>query len=576
MTRLLTALLAVAFLAGCATIPADTQPKVVLDNPGEAPIRGPKPDTDPFTLVQEFLNNAGNVRAAATYLTEDARKNWPAGDRPVIVENNPTYRPDLGTDRPPPDAGQNNRIAITLSTDVVGRLHTDGTFFPEVQERSDRLILQRQDDGQWRISQPPSDLLLTEANFVAAYRRVNLQFFDPEQRVLVPDPRWVEDQPREGLEGRVMDLLLNGPSAGLRGAVVSPLQDVKLLTNVVRDDDGAILINLANVTDKSPEDRDRMVAQIVNSLSSVTLSVLRLLDNGSALVPERQDWRSGDVGSYDVLATPKSDLVGLAVDNRRVISLRDGKPVEGPVGAGAYDLVSAAQSLDGGHLAAVERTPGAVRLRVGPINEDLPVVKLPTTATSLTRPTWTPGNSIEEPGGEVWTVVDGTLVVRAVRVAGGGWRVLPVDAAELTRDNGRITQLRLSRDGVRLAAVVGGQVQVAVIVRGEEDSVTIRAPRTLQLGTVRSVASVDWSERTVLVVATYLPAMPVVAIPVDGFNVIPYLATILTVPVTAVTAAPSRPVIVTDAAGMWFTGEPGKVWLSQPFGSANALPFYPG
>ena len=575
MTRLLTALLALVLLASCATIPADTQPKVVLDGPAEAPaqIRGPSPDLDEFSLVREFLNNAGNVEAAKTYLTEQAREAWPPPTaNPVIIEDSPSYRPEIPTAGVPEGQDPNVKV-ILLTTQELGALKQDGSYFPSIEgePREDRLILHRQADKQWRIAQPPPVWLIAKSRFQAAFRQVNLQFFDPAQKVLVPDPRWLTDEPGESLERRVVDLLLAGPSEGMRDAVVSALEGVETRTNVVKDSDGAIRINLTGVGARSPEERSRMVAQIVTSLEDVTLNKLRLLDNDSSLIPDRQDWRPDDVPSYDVLATPNPDL--LAVSGRTVISLRDGKPIEGPAGSGAYNLVSGAQSLDGGHLAVVERVGRGVRLRIGPIAQELQAVNLDG-ARSLTRPTWTPGSAENEPGNEVWTVLNETTVVRAARTA-NGWSVLSVNAAELTRGGGKITELRLSRDGVRLAAVVSGQVQVASIVRSG-DSVAIRSPRTLQFDTVRGVVGLDWRERTVLVVATNMPALPIVSMPVDGFDFTPYLTTNLTPPITAVTATPSRHVVVADAADIWSTAEPGQVFLNDPQGNANALPFYPG
>lgn len=577
MTRLLALLFAALVLAGCANIPAQTQPKVVLDDAvaDPAPISGPARDIDQFSLVQAFLDNAGNVAAAKTYLTEEARETWPGDGNPIIVKDDVAYRPEIPAAGVPEDKDPNVEV-ITLTTREVGSLKSDGSYYPTIdgKPRQDRLVLRRQPDNQWRIAELPSTRLIAQQRFSGSFRRVNLQFFDPAQKVLVPDPRWVADEPRDTLESRVLELLFAGPSEALQGAVVSSLEGVTTHTNIVRDSDGAIRVNLTNVDGKSLEERNRMVAQIVNSLSGVTLNQLRLLDNDSALIPDRQDWRTGDVPTYDVLATPKSDLTGLAVEGRKIISLRDGRPIAGPAGSGAYDLASAAQSLDGGHLAVVERVNGGVRLRIGPINQELFAVTLDR-ATSLTRPTWTPGSAEGEPGNEVWTVLNETTVLRAVRTAQGGWSVLPVNASDLTRGGGRITELRLSRDGVRVAAVVNGQVQVASIVR-TDDSVTIRSPRTLQFGTIRQVVSLDWSERTVLVVATDLPGLAVVSMPVDGYETTPYLTTNLRLPINAVTAAPSRPVVITDQADIWSTDEPGKIFLSAPQGSAASVPFYPG
>ncbi|MFC7617576.1 hypothetical protein ACFQV2_33340 [Actinokineospora soli] len=191
MTRPLLALLALALLAGCATIPPSTQPKVVLDNPGEAaaPISGPSPDLDPFSLVREFLYNAGNIRAARTYLTEQAQQTWPGEELPRIIADSPTYRPELSSAGVPESQDPNTKV-ITLTTQELGSLKPDGSYFPAVDggEQQDRLILQRQQDNQWRIAQPPPDWLITKSRFEIAFRRVNLQFFDPGQKVLVPDP----------------------------------------------------------------------------------------------------------------------------------------------------------------------------------------------------------------------------------------------------------------------------------------------------------------------------------------------------------------------------------------------------
>ncbi|MGQ0840083.1 LpqB family beta-propeller domain-containing protein [Actinokineospora sp.] len=571
-TTTVLALLSAVVLAGCANIPDQTLPKVVLDAPAEQPrpIRKPTPDLDLYPLVQEFIDRSGRPEAAATYLTEAAKQDWPRDRQLTIVEDGVKTRP-LSVQEPSTNGGVNEQ-AVVLSAKQVGRLATDRSFFPSVQQVDLRINVQRQPDLQWRISAPPDGLLITESVFKASYRRVNLQFFDPEQRVMVSDPRYVEIEPQEGLEGRVVNLLLAGPSDQLKGAVRTQFEGVGLRTNVVQEADGAILINLTQVT-KSAEDKQRMVAQIVNSLREVTSSPLRLLTEGRSLIPGQEDWRPSDVGSYD--ASLKPDLLGLVVVDGKLRSMRDGKPVEGPAGAGAYDIASAAQSLDGGQLAVVERGPAGMRLRVGRTNGELPEVALSPSAT-LTRPTWLPGDGDENGSNEVWTVQDGTVVVRAVRTADGSWRSFPVDASELTRDGGTITQLRLSRDGVRVAAVVNGEVKVAAVVR-TNDAVVIRPPSTLQDGLFKGVIGLDWLDRVTLIVATEQSALPVASVPIDGLTYTPYNSSILTLPVTAITAAPSRSAVVTDGSGMWSTQEAGKVWQVHQHGQGpRSLPFYPG
>ncbi|WP_051386107.1 LpqB family beta-propeller domain-containing protein [Actinokineospora inagensis] len=573
LARLFVLLLGAGLLAGCANIPDRTLPKVVVDNTEEQPrqIGKPAPGLDPFNLVQEFIKNAGTPDAARTYLTDEAKANWKsAAAPPTIIQDEFKTVPQSV----PEGHGSADEQIVVLTATSIGSLFSDRSFVPQVQNLEYRVVVRRQ-DGQWRIAEPPGTLLIREADFTKSYRRVNLEFFDPEQRVLVPDPRYVEIEPRQGLFGRVVGLLLGGPSESLKGAVRNQLEGLELSTNVLPEADGSILVNLAKV-DKPVEDRQRIAAQLVYSLREVTTSPLRLRSQGLPLVANHdEEWTVGDVGTYDALTTLKPDLLGLAVVNGRLLSLRDGKPLDGPTGNGTYDVASAAQSLDGSQLAVVQRVGGTMKLRVGKTEGDLPEVSLPP-AVTLTRPTWLFAGATETGPNEVWTVQDGSLVVRVARTPDGKWEDFPVDASEFTRNGGTITQLRLSRDGARVAAVVNGEIRVASVVR-TNDAVTLRASRTLQSGVVKDVIGIDWLDRVTVIAATDMATRPVVSLPVDGYSYTAYNKTNLTLPVTAVTAAPSRSTIVTDGSGMWATQEAGKVWQYHQFNlGPGSLPFYPG
>ncbi|CRK59707.1 LpqB [Alloactinosynnema sp. L-07] len=571
MTRLLVAVLVFAAVtSGCANIPDRTPPKVVLDQPVTEPSKPgkPRPDLDPFSLVQDFVNAAGNPDAAKTYLTEEAGQHWPSSQVPTILQDNFTMPPLTGQENGVDPANPDEKVVVLTGT-VVGRLRDNHVFSPEPQSLEHRVVVRRQPDRQWRIATPPPDLLITQSKFDVAYRRVNLQFFDSEQRVMVSDPRYVENEPREGLEDRVMRLLVAGASDSLKTAVRSPLAGINLRTNAVLES-GAVVVNLTQV-DKSVEDRKRIAAQIVESLREVTSSPVRILSQDRPLLPQ-VEWRPSDVDSYDALTTPKPDLLGLVAHGGRIYSMRDGKAIEGPSGAGAYDIASAAQSIDGTQLAIVQRTAAGMRLRIGALNADLAEVSHPAAAT-LTRPTWLYGDN---GGREAWTVLDGTVVIRAVRTPQGGWEDLSVDASELTANGGTITQLRLSRDGVRVAAVVNGEIKIASVVR-TDDAVSISLPRTLHGAKIKEAVSVDWMGKDALIVATRQNLLPVVKMPIDGLAFSVYNYSTLTQPITAITASPSRPAVVTDGSGMWSAQEAGPLWQAHPHGQGpGSVPFYPG
>jgi len=65
---------------------------------------------------------------------------------------------------------------------------------------------------------------------------------------------------------------------------------------------------------------------------------------------------------------------------------------------------------------------------------------------------------------------------------------------------------------------------------------------------------------------------------VDGLKLERYNTANLNAPLTAITAAPSREVVVTDANGMWKASDTGQIWqpLSSRRQGSDATPFYPG
>src|SRR5690606_1819497 len=108
---------------------------------------------------------------------------------------------------------------------------------------------------------------------------------------------------------------------------------------------------------------------------------------------------------------------------------------------------------DGRGLAVVARSGGMRRLYVGGAAEG-GVTPTNLEGSVMTRPTWSPD------GREVWTVLNNTRVTRVLVDNGRPVRMGPVDASELTA-LGPIQDLRLSRDGLRVAAVVAETLYTA-------------------------------------------------------------------------------------------------------------------
>ncbi|MEU4251758.1 LpqB family beta-propeller domain-containing protein [Amycolatopsis sp. NPDC026612] len=568
-SRLLCAFLCLVLLAGCANVPLESQPVVV---PGERQgqssgdvVPEPPPGIDPLSLVRAFvgatLKPGQNNAAARAYLDEQGRASWRPSRSLTIIQD--TFGTVYDTS-PPPDP--NTQVVNVRGIDI-GTLDQNSAFVPDHSSALLQMKVRKQANGQWRIVDPPPDLYATESDFSENYTPVPVSFYSESSATFVPDRRYVVAKPQSGLPGRVMDLLVSGPSASLAGAVKNLLgEPIEIDTNVKSLDDGTLVVPLTGLSGVPDDIRNLIAAQIVLSLQYVTSSRIRILADGAPLVPNHSDWRLNDLPAYGASLSISLQLLGLMTVDGRIRSLSDGAPVPGPAGNGGYDVVSAAQSIDGKRLAVVERSGGALRLRIGDLGHDLQLT--PLGGGTLTRPTWRPGT------GEVWTVVDGLSVGRMVLDPNGHWTALSVNAADLTQQ-GEIAELRFSRDGARVAAVIRGQLWVAsVVVNG--DSVSLREPRNLQPHDLQDVVDVDWINQDTLVVVTKSPSQPVVRVTVDGQRMDAFNSSNLTPTVHGVTAAPDRPIVVADASGLWIASELGEVWRPQSHTMKDADPFYPG
>jgi hypothetical protein len=524
--------------------------------------------------VREFIHRSGNPEAAAMYLTDKGKQGWNGEGAPTIIldtfDTVPVRDPVPGEDQ---GAESSDAETVVLEVTPVGRLGPDHAFVPAVPDEEYNVSVRLQPDGQWRIDSPPPKMFVPISDFEASYRAVTVYYFDTDLRVTVPDLRYVAAEPISGLPARVINVLLSGPSDTMRRSVRSPLEGIGTRTNVVPDPDGTLVVDLKELGDKSAEQREQIAAQIVLSLQTVTSSRLRLRADGQDLIPGRRDWRLGDLKVYDAPTKPDSDQPGLVAADGRLRSLRDGRPVEGPTGNSEYQVITAAQSMDGAQLAAVVRTSAGPRLRVGNYGEPMQQVNIE--AKAITRPTWLLSTSNEVATKEVWTVADGQ-VVRVVRIDDGTWKALQVNATELT-DFGPITELRLSRDGTRAAAVAKGRLVVASVVRDDNDSVSLRFPRRLQPINVVQAVGVDWLSQDTLVVATTQGSLPVASLSVDGLKVDPFDRNNLQLPIKSIAAAPDRDVIVADSAAVSSVPGVGQLWRQHPYGQGlGAIPFYPG
>jgi hypothetical protein len=567
-------------LAGCATIPTQTEPLPLPLNVGtgqntDVAVPQPPLNATPADIVQDWVRYGGNPvgkhAAARAYLADSAKNGWKDTASLTVVADTPV----IAEPAPSPEGTPANERIVTLTATDIGQLGPDNAFQPQLSQLVLPITVQKQPDGQWRIVQPPDGVVLTQSEFTSYYRGLPIYFFDPLLGALVPDLRYIANDPSIDLAARVIDELLSGPSNAMANALRSAIpSNVTTKTVPTEQTDGAIQVNLDGLPEEPAHTKQLIIEQIVHSLHEISPSAVLVQSDGSPLIPEQPEWVVGELPSYNATTTPNAGQAGLLATHGKVFSLKDGSPVPAGAGDGSYNVITGAQSEDGSELALVGNGANGQQLRVGSYGKADPIVQLQ--AGTLTRPTWAPGQPGAEASNEVWTVADGQFVDRVLETQQGSWVANNVDATALTTF-GQITSLRLSRDGTRVAAIAGGHLLVGAVVPDQQDQVAIKQVVQLQAQNITDAVDVDWLDQTTLAVATAQPGQPVFSVSVDGLTLNKYAAN-LTVP-SAITAAEARPVLVADSAGIWMTSDNADLWevMSIPHDPGTpAIPFYPG
>lgn len=570
--RLAAALLALAVASGCASVPGSSPVQVLRqvgsDDPASAP--GPVDGSNPLDLVRDFVTASGSSTdkhaAARAFLAPEAAR-W--DDSAVIT----VLDGQIDT-VPAPNAADFSSGASTIRIrgTEIGRITATGSFEPAQSSYFLDVDVVRR-NGQWRISRLPDGVVVPLTILRDHYRTVHTWFIDPVRRLAVADLRYLPGSPASAQAARATELLLAGPSGALLGAAVSQLPaGAKLRANLAVDPDGALVVDLTRTGTLDENARRLLAAQVVLSLAELNNDVtVRVLIDGEPVLPDHPEWTRNDVSALSADVQPASDVPALVVAGGRVSQLPGpgpSAPLPGPVGNGGYDAVSAASSDDGQHLAVVTRTAAGETLLVGG-GPDGGVVPVAVTAPTMTRPTWTPA------GNEVWTVLGALGVARVTLDTNGKVRTGQVNVDELAA-LGPITDLRISRDGMRVAAVVGGGLYTAAVARSIDGEVAIRNIRRLRSGDLGAVAAADWRSAETLVAITQGPVPQVVQVSVDGLTMTAVPGNNLTPPLTAVAAAPNRPLLVTDQGGVW-SFDVGEQNAWRPLGGGPAaVPVYPG
>ncbi len=569
--------LAVAsLLTSCVSIPdsSDVQPGPGMSAPEGSELinnipPGPSPGQSQLEVVQGFfgamLAYPQTSAIAREFLTPKTAASWTTRGLNIYEEQELV----------------DNARGVSLSTRLVGHVDERGswTSLPSKAGRPINLRL-RQVEREWRIVNPPPGTFVSRDYFDRYYQPFSLYFMDATRTVLTPDPVYalLGDTTATAL----VSGLLAGPTRTLAPVLsVSTPRETKVDVSVSISAVGVAEVPLSeDFLQLSPEDRQLFAAQLTWTLrqlpeiEQITLSV----DGSEIEVPGVGEVfgvdefagfdPAGFAPSQTLFALGRQGVVEVTEDaTSRVSSVLGEAGIVGSAAVSITGTLGAAVAADGNSVIVASMTGdatdevGGTWFRKG---------------TNLLRPSWDVHNVL-------W-LVDRTPTGARFYAATQD-KVHRVRATGL--DGAVVESFAVSRDGVRLAAIVKNEntaeLVIALINRDSQEParVTLEAPAEIHgTGFVLAEGSnVAWASPTSVVALTATDgSMPEpVEIAVDGSSQSETGGFLPARPVS-VAAGPNddAPIAFGTATGRVYVRSPDLLWL--PFGGPPKLrsPFYPG
>ncbi|QVQ54361.1 GerMN domain-containing protein [Spiractinospora alimapuensis] len=576
---------ALGVLTGCASIPtsgpvSQGQAHLDPDDQGDPFVRlvpvPPQPGVTPSELVREFLASMGSFenefRAARAFMTPDQQSEWRPDDTALVYDGQEPM--DIDVVEMDEDEGT---AEVVLSANQVATVAADGQFRTanEGAQVEATLALERVND-EWRIAALPDELLLSSHDVERAYRSLNLYFFAPSG-TLVPDNVLLPQHSTEDLVHQLTNHLLAGPTDWLAPAVSTSFPAHLQIATAYQS--GQLTVDLGGeVEEASGEQRFQMAAQLAWTLKQLPeVQEFRMRVDGEDInIPGAgSGWlETADPAwnGVDPSGLPEGAPGYLAREGALVRFDEDLQetPVEGEAGTGHVPVERYAVDLDEERVAGV--AVGKEEVLVADMAEgaDFEQVLADGTYGALS---WDAEGDLwvvedrsegedEEVTSQVWLLRDGTDPVR-------------VNAPEL--EDAEIPQLRASRDGSRVAALVrDGEETQLVIGRVVDDGDSVFLGEFIPLATdLDEYQDVAWRTADQLAVLgrSGRGAMQAYLVSAGGGVESTSAGAVTGAGMMGIDAAPGVPILAgVDDGHVWLTND-RLMWQRVAEGSR---PVYPG
>ncbi|MFD6230818.1 LpqB family beta-propeller domain-containing protein [Streptomyces sp. NPDC060232] len=513
-------------LAGCASMPDSGEIRAVQASQGvDSQVRvfgvPPADKATPAEIVDGFLeamtSDDPQLETARKYLTPAAAKSWKPGSAVTVLSSGLSRVAVRGEKDP-----EGPRWKVTGKK--LATVDEHSAYQPQtgVRDYEEQLQLVQDEDKQWRISTPPSGLVLSESDFQRIYMPVNKYYF--AGGTLVADPVYVRQRSdpdsRMDPTTQTVQSLLAGPSRWLAPVVESSFPTGTELRTGTKslsyDGQNTLRVPLNDKVGNIAQPQcKKMATQLLYTVKDLTGSRLDQVE----LLRSSDDKTSSlctvtSVSADAIAKRPKLPDFQYFVDSgKRLVRMKldvgsedqqtHTEPVPGPLAAlPAFRVRSAAVSHDEQRAAVVsEDGHGLYVVSMsggGPMPAQVPIGR-GGKAETLTAPSWDASGDLwvadrdpQQPG--LWRVPGGTGTPERVQVAG--------------LDGRRIASLKASADGARIALLLeegatGKKLYIGRIERpdakGDVSAVSVRElrPAAPQMA---DVTTMSWAPRGRLLV----------------------------------------------------------------------------
>jgi hypothetical protein len=372
-------------------------------------------------------------------------------------------------------------------------------------------------NSQWRIANPPSRLLLTQADFQSVYQPRNLYFLTGSGRTLVPDPVFVPEQATNAaLATGLVTALLQSPKGWLQGAAVTGFPAKSDLIGQVKINGSNAIVDLGGRAATADRRRqEQMAAQLTWTLASGPPSVqsVELEVNGRPLQIGGSQFQL--MGDYDWMPTQPAGSSLYFVSDGAVKALPGvGQPGSGQPGRviavndvrgttpGVPPLRSIAVSRDGRLIAGIAEGDGGKVVYAWDLTGKSTVRRWTSESGACTSLSW-------DPQGDLWVAAGSTV-----------W-MLPAGSSSaypFTQAGEDVSAFDVAQDGVRAVMIVNGtQLQlVAISHNADSPAPVVGDPVVIGSGITDPEALSWYDPNNVIVLDGSTPGGQLDEVPLNG------------------------------------------------------------